>query len=489
MTADSRTPVVIGAAQLTHRTDRGEPVLSPVELMAEAARSAAADAAAGVLGAVDSLRTAFSLSGADRNVPRAVADTLGVDPAHQCVVLGGGELGGTMLAQAAEDVAAGDHEVVLLVSGEAWYSRVAGDRAGRDLGWPRQDDAVEPAVVLGEVGTFVSPHEEQRALTDPVQWYALFENALRRRAGRGVEEHRAFLGRLWAGFSEIATKNPHAWDRTPHSPEEIATPGPGNRLVCSPYTKLLCSNEQVDQAAGLVVTSAERARSLGVPRDRWVFPVAAARGKAPFMSERIDFAEAPLARLVGDELTALAGWSPAEADHVDLYSCFPSAVQLQAEGFGLSLERPLTVTGGMRFAGGPWCGYPVHALAALVSLLREGGGRAVCCANGGAVTKLSAVALFASPPSEPYRFGDVSGRVDALPRRHIEEAPSGTARVETYTILYGRGAQPVNAVVVCLLPNERRALGVVRDLDALAGEPDLLGADVRLTPDGVAELA
>lgn len=488
MSPAPRTPVVIGVSQLSNRTDRGAPVLSPVELMAEAGRSAAADAAPRVLAAVDALRTAFSLSGADRNVPLAVAAALGIDPPHQAMAVGGGEVGGTMLGQAAEDVAAGAHDMVLLVSGEAWYSQVAARRAGRDPEWAKQRDEVAPAVVLGDLGAFVSAHEESRALADPVQWYALFEHALRRRAGRGIAEHRAFLAELWARFSDCAADNPYAWDPSPHAAAEIATPGPGNRLVCSPYTKLLCSNEQVDQAAALVVTSTERAEALGVPRDRWVFPAAAARGKAPFLSERVDLAEAPLARLLADELTALAGWAPVEADHVDLYSCFPSAVQLQADGFGLSLDRPLTVTGGMRFAGGPWCGYPVHALAALVSSLREHGGRALCCANGGAVTKLSAVALSADLPSRPFRFGDVADAMAAQPTRRVEQSPSATAAVETYAIRYARDGAPVDAVVACLLPDGSRALGVLGDTSTLTDEPDLLGVDVRLAPDGTAEL-
>lgn len=488
MNVDPHTPVLVGAGQISQRTDRGEPELEPVQVMAAAARLAAADA--GVpLDAVDSLRIGFSLSAMDRNVPLAVSAELGVEPGHRRVVLGGGELGAAMVAGAAADVAAGRHEMVLLTTGEAWRTKIAAQRAGRDLAWRRQGEDVPPAETIGDVGTFVTPHEEERGLVDPVEWYSLFEHALRGRAGRGVAEHRAFLGRLWEGFSEVARQNPYAWDQTPYGADDIASPGPGNRLVASPYTKLLCSNEQVDQGAALLVTSAERARALGIDPDRWVFPVAAAQGKALFMSERMDLADSPLAAAIGEELTALAGWAPADADLVDLYSCFPSAVQLQAAGLGFGLDRPLTVTGGMRFAGGPWCGYPVHALATLVGLLRgRPGARAVGCANGGAVTKLCALALSADPPAAPFRIGEVTERVAAGPRRTVETSPSGQATVETYTIAYGRGGEPTKAVLACLLPDERRTWGVVRDAGSLDGEPDLLGRTVTLTSDGRAEL-
>jgi acetyl-CoA C-acetyltransferase len=38
--------------------------------------------------------------------------------------------------------------------------------------------------------------------------------------------------------------------------------------------------------------------------------------------------------------------------HVDLYSCFPSAVQIAAAEIGCPTQRDLTVTGGLTFAGG-----------------------------------------------------------------------------------------------------------------------------------------
>ena len=52
--------------------------------------------------------------------------------------------------------------------------------------------------------------------------------------GRSTE-HAARIGALWSRFSEVAAGNPHAWIRTPRTPGEIVTPGPGNRMVSLPY--------------------------------------------------------------------------------------------------------------------------------------------------------------------------------------------------------------------------------------------------------------
>ena len=99
----------------------------------------------------------------------------------------------------------------------------------------------------------------------------VFEQAYRATTGRSVAEHQAHLGRLMAGFSEAAQANPYAWDRAPHSADEIATPTRANRYVGSPYTKLMVSNEQVDMAAAMLVTTV---LTYFVIRHRWKYPIA-----------------------------------------------------------------------------------------------------------------------------------------------------------------------------------------------------------------------
>ena len=71
--------------------------------------------------------------------------------------------------------------------------------------------------------------------------------------------------------------------------------------------------------------SVERARALGVPRDRWVFPWAGA--DAHDTAVRVQPADARrLAghRVAGRAALELAGIGVDDLAHVDLYSCFPS---------------------------------------------------------------------------------------------------------------------------------------------------------------------
>jgi acetyl-CoA C-acetyltransferase len=322
----------------------------------------------------------------------------------------------------------------------------------------------------------------------PTDIYPLFEQALRHAAGRGVEDHLDHLGRLWAGFAAVAATNPHAWIQDGPSAAHIRTPSEGNRWVCWPYTKLMCANNAVEQGAAVIVCSAERAAALGVPRDRWVFPWAVTEAHDTYaVSHRPDLCSSPAIRLAGRRLFGLAGLGVDDVAHVDLYSCFPSAVQIAAAELGLGLDRPLTVTGGLSFAGGPWNNYVTHALAAMAQVLRaEPGSVGLVTANGGYVTK-HALGLYSTEPPPAFRWADVQEAVDATPRRELCEAPDGPATIESWVVRHGRDGAPERAVASCLLADGRRAWGVSEHADTVAELRDgaeHIGRTVTLTPEG-----
>ena len=161
-------------------------------------------------------------------------------------------------------------------------------RDGSEPDWPALDEGAEPGRVLGTDRFPASEAELAADLIAPVIVYPLFESALWARAGG---THRAAPPRGSASCGRATPRSPPR-TRTPgfrgaRSAEQIATPGQGNRLVSLPYTKLLNSNIQTDQAAALILCSAETAQALGVPRERWVFPHAAAHAHDHwFVSER-----------------------------------------------------------------------------------------------------------------------------------------------------------------------------------------------------------
>jgi acetyl-CoA C-acetyltransferase len=272
---------------------------------------------------------------------------------------------------------------------------------------------------------------------------------------------------LWSRFSYVAAANPNAWIRTAMSAEEIRTPGPNNRMIGFPYPKYMNSNNDVDMAAALIMCSAEKATSLGIPRDRWVFLHSGADcHEHQYISERWTFNRTPAIELGGQTALQLAGVGIDDIAVVDLYSCFPSAVQLGAQSLGLSLDAQLTRTGGLSFAGGPWNNYVMHAIATVMDDLRDQPGeRGLVWANGGFATKHAFGVYSTEPPAAGFRHDSPQDQIDAMPKRSLAlpADAAGTATVEAYTVSHDRDGNPELAIAACLTADGGRAWGTSTD--------------------------
>src|SRR5207249_6177880 len=154
-------------------------------------------------------------------------------------------------------------------------------------------------------------------------------------------------------FSEVAAGNPHAWRRQPVSPQAVRDPSPRNAMLAFPCTKRHSSQWNVNQAVAILVCSAARAAGLGLERDGWIFPIAAAQSRhvVPLAQQRRLHTH-PGTVLSGERALALAGVSVRDLTAVELYSCFPAAIQSFARDLRLDGTLPWTVTGAMPFAGG-----------------------------------------------------------------------------------------------------------------------------------------
>jgi acetyl-CoA C-acetyltransferase len=287
----------------------------------------------------------------------------------------------------------------------------------------------------------------------------------------------------------VASTNPDAWIRRAYTAEEIRTFGPDNRLVGWPYPKLMNSNSAVEQGAAVILCSAERAEALGVPRDRWVFPWAAADAHdTPFASNRPTLSGSPAIREAGRTTFRLAGVDASDLAHVDLYSCFPSAVQVAAAELGLGTDRSLTVTGGLSFAGGPWNNYVGHSLATMQRVLREEPGSiGLVTANGGFLTK-HALGLYSTEPprSGSFRWESAQAETDAAGSVELSADGQGPVTVEAATVMHDRDGAPENGILLTRTSDDRRAWGTTTDADAMklivAEEP--VGRTGSIGPDG-----
>jgi acetyl-CoA C-acetyltransferase len=106
--------------------------------------------------------------------------------------------------------------------------------------------------------------------------------------------------------------------------------------------------------------------------------------------------------------------------------------------------RPISVTGGLPFFGGPGNNYVTHSIAEMMNVVRrKPGSFGMVTANGNYLTKHSA-GLYSTEPTEgPWRREDpkkFQAELDARPRQRVNTKPSGTGTIETYCVAYGRDA-------------------------------------------------
>ncbi|MEH3033555.1 MAG: crotonase/enoyl-CoA hydratase family protein [Aeromicrobium erythreum] len=470
---DPRTPVIVGVGQVVQR-ESVAPWREPADLAATALERALADSRgdAGLLASADAVYAVASASWQYRDLGAVVAKRIGAEPATTVQTARfGGDGGQLVVNEAARAIAAGESSVVLVVGAEAGATLAAAQVRGETPAWTEQGADVRPTRSLGSEREANTELEGRVGLGAPVYNYALMESALRAREGTTKDEHLARITRLWSSLSEVAAGNEHAWLPRAFTPDELATTSLDNRPVASPYPKLLCANLQVDLASGLVVTSVAAAEAAGVPQDRWVFlHVGASAHDEWFVSERNTLDASPAIRAIGTALAQHAGRPIADVEVVDLYSCFPAAVQVAARELGLPLDdpdRPLSVTGGLTFAGGPGNNYGGHAVATMVQRLRERPEAfGLTTSLGWYATKHAAGLLSARPPTAPFR--DLHPTVPIEARRPAVASWDGVAVVEACTVASDRAGDPEWAVVSAITSDGARGLVRVDDPELLA---------------------
>ena len=487
MPQEDSLPVLIGVAQINQRdADPAHGVGDePLALMIAAVRQAAEDAGApALLSQVDSVRVVRGMW-PYANPAKAVAEAIGSPQAETGITMWGGDAVQSLLSASALEIQRGERQLVVLAGAECGRTQAKARRAGIELKW--QEAPGVPDRAFGVELKMRHRLEAQRGIASPIHMYPIFENAIRHARGETLGSHLARISELWAGFSRVAAGNPHAWLRDTKTAEEIRTPSATNRLVSFPYTKLMNSNSNVDQGAALILTSVATARRLGVPQRQWIYLWAATEAHDAYaVSHRDNLHSSPAVRIAGARCLELADMTLDDVDHVDVYSCFPSAVQVAAAELGLDEARPLTVTGGLTFGGGPLNNYVMHAIARMAEVLRERPeDTGLVTSNGGFITKHAFGVYAAAPPPAGFRHAVPQAEVDAMPTRELAPDYVGEAEVEAYTVMYGAEGPSVG-LAACRLADGRRTWGNTEDPEVLAAmtAEEFCGRQVRVDSAG-----
>ena len=503
---ESRIPILVGCGQITQREPDPGAALSPMELTAAAAKQASQDTGAGdaLLQELDTVVVVRSFSdtswrfaspfGRYANPPKSLANRLGITNAKRLVyTYPGGNMPQWCINRMFEMITRGELEAALLAGGEALSTQKAAQRAKLDLDW--NEDAGGTPETWGVETRGWNDVEDRHRMAGAIFAYPMIENGIRTHLGRNIPEHLDAMGQLFAGFAKVAADNPLADRRNGYTAEQIATVGPDNPYIGFPYTKLMNSNAFIDQASALILTSVAKAKSLGIPQSKWVYLHGCADAYDDwYLSDRKNFHSSDAMRIVARETMEMAGASVDDMAHLDLYSCFPSAVQIACQEMGIAVDdsRGLTVTGGLPYFGGPGNNYVTHSIAEMMNKVRaDPGCKGLVTANGNYVTKQSAGVYSTEAPPRAFAPKDpkiYQAEIDADKGPDAADEASGSASIETYTVMHDRKG-PSFGVLFGRLENGTRFIANTPEDHGLLQEMterDFVGAcgQVVTLPDG-----
>ncbi|MRI31463.1 acetyl-CoA acetyltransferase [Endozoicomonas sp. OPT23] len=454
---DPNTPVLVGVGVIDQRTDSPAEAKEAWQLMADAVTASAKDAGAESLLADIDLISVPQGMWQYTDPARLVADSVGAAKATT-VFAEIGILQQTIMGDACERISKGEIDVAVVTGGEAKYRELMAKITKTEINNTQQQTT--PDVTFKPDAELWLKEESNAGLAMPVGFYAVMESAFRHSKGLSIEEHRDRLAKMYSRFSDIAADNPYAWKPMHVDTDYIKEASEKNPMLAFPYTKLHNTSWNVDQAGALLFTSVAKAKALGIPEEKWVFPVASTESNAMnCVSQRKELHRLPGARLCGEKALEHAGIKAEDVGLLDLYSCFPIAVEAYANELGLDLNRDLTITGGMPFAGGPLNNYVIQSTCRMVQLLRNGSDEyALVSSVSGMMTK-QAYGLWARKPSEKgFANIDVSSDVKAeVSPVELDCTYKGEGVIAGYTVLY-KGVEKSRAIAVIDQPDGKRSV-------------------------------
>lgn len=491
-------PVLIGVGQSLSQWDgkagaAGAP--SPLSLMAEASKAAFADTGVpGIAAAIDtiavvrifedSVRGAPHPHGHNTNLPGTLARDTGTSPARLIYETVGGQSAQALVNEFARRIHEGEVDAVLISGSEANRASKGARKHGVEINWADGSDA--PYEDRGSGPMMLSREEIKHGLIAPAYFYGLFENAVAAREGRGRAAHRKAMAELFQPFTAVAARNKYSQFPQEHSVDFLSTPSRENYEYADPYLKWFIAQDAVNQGAAAILVSASKADELGVPEDKRIYLHGGGDAGDDLISLRPVLDRSWAMDVAISRALKQAGKTTPEVKHFDIYSCFPVAVFSGAVALGLDWKtdkRPLTLTGGLPFFGGPGNNYSLHGIAEMAATLRANkGDYGLVLANGGWMTKESA-GVYSTTPPKAFTPAEPAAKA----KEKVEVAiVSGEGTLETFTVTHGKDG-PDRGIIFARLPDGRRVIANHADAATLATlreDASPVGRKVKITAEG-----
>ena len=438
---DAMAPVIIGVGEASGKTVSGE-WLSPCELAGHAVKAALADtrAADAVTSAIDTIAAirTFEDSGISKgtgspdNVPEAFGAAGGISAQRLIYADVGGQSPQAMVNELAGAIRRGEIECAVIVGAEANSTAKRARKTGVELDWRLPSNTAFD----NRLSSFpiLSRTEIRHGIISMPLAYSLLENARRLALGITREDYLFQMAELGAAMSVKSRHRPHAQFARQFTVDDLVHEHSGNYQLTDIYRRWHVAQDGVDLGGAIILSSAGKARELGVADTKMVWLAGGAQTKEPPYSERADLVNPLALDHAMHAALGQAGIAPTDLGPVDIYSCFPVAVFAAADRLGDPARgwSDYTLTGGLNFFGGPGNGYTLYSLAAMVEALRKDGSKpAMVTANGGVMSKQAVGIYTAQQPARAW-MGEVAQAYEAKAVQ-LDDAPRGKARIITYT--------------------------------------------------------
>jgi acetyl-CoA acetyltransferase len=313
----SRGTVIAGVA-LAETTGANT---NPYGLIAQAARRALADA-----GLTPDQVNGLGSTGQGTLPPIEVAEYLGLRPRWIDSTAVGGASWEVMVAHAADAIAAGHADVVLLTYGSTARSDLRRGLRTANLNW-------------GSRG--------------PLQWEAPYGHTLIAKYAMAARRHMHEYGTTIEQLAEVAVAarfnaadNPEAAYRDPITVDDVM----GGRMIADPFTKLHCCIRS-DGAAAAVLVAEDRVADLP-GRPVWVLGAAESVSHVS-TSQWPDMTSGPT-QVSGPLAFERAGVTPGDIDVCELYDAFTYMLLVTLEDLGFCEKGeggPFAADGRLRLGG------------------------------------------------------------------------------------------------------------------------------------------
>ena len=279
-----------------------------------------------------------------------------------------------------------------------------------------------------------------------VGYYAVMESAMRKSKNLNLKEHEDYLGSMYADFSEIASKNQYAASDKSISKDQIMLANSDNKPMAYPYNKYHCTSWNVSQASAILICEEGLADQLNISKQKRIYPMASSETNHMIaLIQRPSLISSAGLKLASEKINEVVDKHSINLNLIDLYSCFPVAVQQFENVLNLNTKTSRTITGAMPFAGGPLNNYMLHATVQALLKLRSESGHSLITGVSGMMTKQS-FCLWSSEYQMPFYHADVTKKAQQLDKPiPISNAKHGNGIVIGYTVLY-EGTKPTSGV-------------------------------------------